>query len=92
MKYVITRIFVDSVGGFHHDACMDVEVFDCYFSALRWFWLKRSLAKLYDYSVSIYSPGSINDYGRVVLYEMKSITDHGTTLFYLSRIYENGFH
>lgn len=92
MKYVITRIFVASEGGFLHDPCTDVEVFDYYFSALRWFWLKRSLAKLFDYSVSVYSPGSINDYGRVVLYEMKSITDHGTTFFYLSRINENGFY
>lgn len=92
MLYVITKLFISTNGGIVFDASQDVEVFNNYFSALRWLVEERQLAKQIQWKTTTKHEGDINSLGRVHLWTLTEQSDHGFTHYHLSRVNENGFH
>ena len=92
MKFIITEIFTGSRGGYVFDPSQGVEVFDNYFSALRYLVKERRLCKQIKWSCEVEKVGSILEYGRQHLWTMTEQSYHGFTHYYLSRVNENGFH
>lgn len=92
MKYVITTMFIGKQGGVVFDPCNDVEVFDHYFSALRWMRFERNLACNCDYQVILDWNNDRDPHGREWILEMKENHGDTHTIVRLSRINENGFH
>lgn len=92
MKYVITESFIGKHGGVVFDPAYNVEIFDCYFTALRWVSLERNLArKCYDKIILQWNDHR-SLFGRDWILEMTEVHGESHTIIKLARINENGFH
>lgn len=92
MKYLVTKLFVGKKGGVVFNPAQDAEVFDHYFSALRWLVKERSLSIRIGYDVDIEWNKTANKLGREWLLTMTETSHYGHSTIDLSRINMNGFH
>lgn len=92
MKYLVTRYFIGRTGGLVFNPAHDAEVFDNYFSALRWLVQEKRLAKKVSYDVDIEWNHVTSKLGREWLLTMTETKYFGHVCVELSRINENGLH
>ena len=92
MKYLVTSYFVSGKGGIVFHPEHDTEVFNHYFSALRWLVKERGLAKRCGYLVSVVFNEDPSKFGREWFVEMTETSEFGRTFVQIVRINENGFH
>lgn len=92
MKYLVTSYFVGQKGGVVFFPACDVEVFDHYFSALRWLVNERRLAVGIGALVDIEWNREANKYGREWLLTMNETKPYGHVIVEISRICINGVH
>lgn len=92
MKYIITSYFIGKNGGIIFNPQTDVEVFDTYFGAMRWFVKERNISRKINAQTIVEYNEKPNQYGREWFVEMTEVFELSRTIVTLARINENGFH
>ena len=92
MKYLVTNVYVSRTGGHVFNPAMDSEVFDCYFSALKWLYQEINVDRGIGWNVEVEFFEERFCYGRQEMVHVLVSTGHSFTHYYLSKISMNGFH
>lgn len=92
MKYVITESFIGKHGGVVFDPAYNVEIFDCYFTALRWVSSERNRCREYYHKIILRWNDHRNLFGRDWILEITKVHGKSRTIIRLARINENGYH
>ena len=92
MKYLTTSIFIGKTGGHVFNPAMDSEVFDCYFSALKWVLKEIKTAKRIGWRVDLEWNEDRFFLGRQDMLHVIESSGNSFTHYYVSKINENGFH
>lgn len=90
MKYVITSIYYTKTGDIVFSSPDDIEVFDHFYTALRWILIERNLARKYGAEIILNWNKGRCPYGREWLLEMTENHGSSHSVITLSRINNNG--
>jgi hypothetical protein len=92
MKYLVTSLFISKTGGHVFNPAMDSEVFDCYFSALKWILKEIKVDRRLGWNVELEWNKDRFWLGRQDMLHVIVSTRLSFTHYYVSKINENGFH
>lgn len=92
MKYLVTELFIHQTGGCVFNPAQDSEVFDCYFSALKWMLEEIKVDRSLGWGVTLVWDGDRFCSGRQDMLHVIVSTGHSFHHYYVSKINENGFH
>ena len=92
MKYLVTSVFIGKTGGHVFNPAMDSEVFDCYFSALKWILKEIRTSKNLGWKIDLEWNEDRFCLGRQDMLHVIESTGNSFTHYYVSKINENGFH
>ena len=90
MKYLVTRLCITHYGGHVFSPAMDCEVFDYYFSALKWMLVEIKFDRRLGRRVALKWAESRFCPGRRVMLHVIVSNGNSFTHYYVAKIHNNG--